>query len=145
MKKIEAFWDSSALVPLCVDQGASTLAKSAMKVKSLAVWWVTPVEMTSAFTRLLRSGEIRPEDFQVALARLTELRRRWIEVQPTEAVRVLAESLVGRHSLRAADALQLAAALVWSNGRPRGHAFVCFDGRLAEAAGREGFSLETAS
>ena len=145
MKRIEAFWDSSALVPLCVDQGASTLAKSAMKVKSLAVWWATPVEMTSAFTRLLRSGEIRPEDFQVALARLTELRRRWIEVQPTEAVRVLAESLVGRHSLRAADALQLAAALVWSNGRPRGQAFVCFDGRLAEAAGREGFSLETAS
>lgn len=145
MKKIEAFWDSSALVPLCVDQGASTLAKSAMKVKSLAVWWATPVEMTSAFTRLFRSGEIRPGDFQVALARLTELRRRWIEVQPTEAVRVLAESLVERHSLRAADALQLAAALVWSNGRQRGHAFVCFDGRLAEAAGREGFSLETAS
>ncbi len=143
MKKIDAFWDSSALVPLCVDQGVSALAKAALKDKSLAVWWGTPVEMTSAFTRLLRSGDIGQEDFHIALARLAELRRRWIEVQPTEAVRVLAEKLLQRHSLRAADSLQLAAALIWSNQHPRERAFVCFDGRLAEAAGKESFSVET--
>lgn len=143
VKKIDAFWDSSALVPLCVDQGASALAKAALKNKSLAVWWGTPVEMTSAFTRLLRGGEISPEDFRTALARLGQLRRRWIEVQPTEAVRDLAEKLLQRHSLRAADALQLAAALIWSRQNPQKRVFVCFDGRLAEGAKGENFTVET--
>jgi predicted nucleic acid-binding protein len=143
VKKIDAFWDSSALVPLCVDQGASTLAKAALKHRSLAVWWGTPVEMMSAFARLLRSGDISQEDFEMALGRLAELRRRWIEVQPTEALRVVAEKLLQQHSLRAADALQLAAALVWAKQHPQKRAFVCFDGRLAEAAQKENLSVET--
>ena len=46
-------------------------------------------------------------------------------------------------ALRAADALQLAAALVWAKQLPRKRLFVCFDGRLAEAAGKEGFTVET--
>ena len=142
MKKIDAFWDSSALVPLCVAQGASAIAKSALKHKSLAVWWGTPVEMTSAFARLLRDGDISQKDFEMALRRLAELRRKWIEVQPTEALRVVAETLLQQHSLRAADALQLAAALVWAKQRPQKRAFVCLDGRLADAAHKESFSVE---
>jgi hypothetical protein len=35
------------------------------------------------------------------LARLTELRRRWIEVQPTAVLRELAEMALQRHPLRA--------------------------------------------
>jgi hypothetical protein len=42
--------------------------------------------------------------------------------------------------LRAADALQLAAALVWCQGDPLQHGFVCLDQRLREAARREGFT-----
>lgn len=143
VKKTDAFWDSSALVPLCVDQGTSALAKTALKHRSMAVWWGTPAEMTSAFTRLVRSGEISPEDFRIALTRLAELRRRWIEVQPTEALRVLAEKLLQQHALRAADALQLAAAFIWSKQHQRKRTFVCFEGRLAEAADEDGFSVHT--
>ena len=143
MKKIDAFWDASALVPLCVAQGTSGLAKTASKTKSIAVWWSSPVEMTSAFARLLRNQEIDQQDFRLAMARLTELRRRWIEVQPTETLRDLAEMLLQRYPLRAADAMQLAAALIWSKLLPRKRIFVCFDGRLAEAASKEGFSVQT--
>jgi hypothetical protein len=39
--------------------------------------------------------------------------------------------------------LQLAAALVWSKQLPSTRLFVCFDGRLAEAASKEGFSVQT--
>ena len=78
----------------------------------------------------------------MAVARLANLRGMWIEVQPTESVRDLAEALVQRHPLRAADAMQLAAALIWSNRQTRNRAFVCFDGRLAEAAVKEGFTVE---
>ena len=62
----------------------------------------------------------------MAAARLAGLRGMWIEVQPTETVRDLAESLVQRHPLRAADATQLAAALIWCKRQPRNRAFVCF-------------------
>ena len=63
-------------------------------------------------------------------------------MQPTESARDLAAALVQRHPLRAADAMQLAAALIGSNRQPRNRAFVCFDGRLAEAAVKEGLSVE---
>jgi predicted nucleic acid-binding protein len=101
------------------------------------------VEVTSAFARLFRNREIDQQDLRLAMTRLTELRRRWIEVQPTGVLRDLAEALLQRHPLRAADALQLAAALVWAKQFPRKRLFVCFDGRLAEAAGKEGFTVET--
>jgi uncharacterized protein len=143
VKKIDAFWDASALVPLCVAQGSSSLVKTASKIKSIAVWWISPVEMTSAFARLFRNQEMDQQDFRLAMARLTELRRRWIEVQPTEALRDLAEILLQRHPLRAADAMQLAAALIWAKQLPRKRIFVCLDSRLVEAASKEGFSVQT--
>jgi hypothetical protein len=37
--------------------------------------------------------------------------------------------------------LQLAAALVWCNERPRRRVMVCFDERLAAAAEQAGFTL----
>jgi hypothetical protein len=37
--------------------------------------------------------------------------------------------------------MQLGAALVAVADRPAGHAFVCTDGRLRDAARREGFSV----
>jgi hypothetical protein len=45
------------------------------------------------------------------------------------------------HDLRAADALQLAAAIEAAEGRPRGLGFVTLDLRLADAARREGFRV----
>jgi len=45
------------------------------------------------------------------------------------------------HPLRAADALQLGAALVACGDDPHGFEFVCVDERLNEAARREGFTV----
>lgn len=42
---------------------------------------------------------------------------------------------------KAADSLQLAAALVWANGHPTSHSFVCLDEKLRDAAHREGFKV----
>ena len=97
--------------------------------------------MTSALTRLVRERTIEEPQKEKASARLRALRDRWIEVLPSERVRELALVLVERHPLRAADALQLAAALVWANERPRSRLFVCLDGRLAAAARKEGFEV----
>jgi predicted nucleic acid-binding protein len=45
------------------------------------------------------------------------------------------------HPLRAADALQLAAAIIAADSEPRSLAFVTLDDRLARAAEREGFPV----
>ncbi len=142
MKKVDAFWDTSAIVPLCVAQAGSGFARAALRSKSIAVWWGTPVETLSAFSRLMRSGELDAQIFRIAMMRLSAFRGMWTEVQPSESLRTLAEELVQRHPLRAADALQLAAAVIWSRRQPRERAFICLDGRLADAASQEGFSVE---
>lgn len=51
-----------------------------------------------------------------------------------------ARRLLRLHALRAADALQLGAAIEWANGRPNGRVFHTLDKPLARAAEREGFS-----
>jgi len=66
----------------------------------------------------------------------------WMEVEPTETVRERALRLLRVHPLRAADALQLSAALVACSEQPRGCVFYSGDLRLKEAAIAEGFIVE---
>lgn len=139
---LPAFWDTSAIVPLCCFQSQSAQARQVVRrYGRQIVWWATPVEAVSSVQRLVRDGELTIKQSQQVLARLDYLRQRWNEIQPTEEVRELAERLLGRHKLRAADALQLAAALVWCNNRTRGRYFIGADGNLLAAAASEGFTI----
>jgi hypothetical protein len=49
--------------------------------------------------------------------------------------------LLAVHFLRAADAFQLAAALVWAEEKPQGLEIVCLDPNIREAALKEGFEV----
>src|SRR5215510_8633426 len=119
-----AFWDTSAIVPLCCYQRQTTKARQAARIYARQmVWWGTPIEALSAINRLVREGYLKVSESKEAITRLDYLRRHWNEVQPIEEVRELAERLLGRYRLRAADALQLAAALVWCENRPRQRVF----------------------
>ncbi len=107
----------------------------------MAVWWATPVEMRSAFERLLRMGQLTAPEHAAAGARLERLRRGWRELQPSEALRSQAETLLMSYPLRAADALQLAAAWIWSSGNPQAYVFTSGDVQLLEAARQVGFQI----
>jgi predicted nucleic acid-binding protein len=137
----EAFWDSSALTPLCAEQSTSDHARALLPQFPPAVWWSASVEIRSAVERLYRSGDLDHDSKLLALARLYELSRNWDEVQPSDAVRDRAKALLDIYPLRAADGLQLAAALVWCRNRPAGRTFLCADRRLSEAATRAGFTV----
>ena len=138
---LAAFWDTSALVPLCCYQSQSSQATRSGRLYSRrTVWWATYIEAVSSFNRLFRHQDLTREGLDQALARIERLRQSWNEVQPTDEVRSIASRLLGVHKLRAADALQLAAALVWCRQRPRGRHFIAADGDLSSAAEREGFS-----
>jgi hypothetical protein len=95
----------------------------------------------SALARRYREGVLQIHADQKAKTVLSALAREWSEVQPSELVRQRAERLLMVHSLSAADALQLAAALLWTEGATEGTEFVCLDQNLREAALREGFTV----
>lgn len=136
------FWDTSAIIPLILDEPASDLAKALLHEDGdVVVWWAARVETISALIRRAREDELDAtgeEQSRLVLGRLVDS---WSEVQPTARLRAAAERALAVHTLRAADALQLAAALRWCAGEPGGNSFVCLDERLREAAGKEGFRL----
>lgn len=137
-----AFWDTSALVPLCCFQPQSAQARQIARTYSRqVVWWGTVIEAVSSLNRLAREGTLNAKESGQAFARLNYLRGRWNEVQPTEEVRDRAERLLRIHKLRAADSLQLAAALVWCGDRAPGRVLIGADGNLSEAARAEGFTV----
>lgn len=136
------FWDSSAVVPLVVRQGQSAEAERWLAEDAEAVTWaLTPVEVVSALRRLVREGDLSERAAVSAEAVSAEVLRHTHVVRDMERVKTLAYRLLRVHALRAADALQLAAALAWAGGTPRGLALHTFDRRLALAAEREGFRV----
>jgi len=80
-------------------------------------------------------------DFDQLQKRFDTLTASWIETQPANKLHQRAIRLLRVHPLRAADALQLAAALVASAENPQTLPFVCSDVRLREAAAKEGFQV----
>lgn len=141
VKKTTAFWDASALAPLCIHEAASHQAQIYLRKFALVVWWGSLVEVHSAICRLHRENAISDLDKQGAVARLRLLSRGWREVLPDDQLRDLAMESLDKFSLRAMDGLQLAASLIWCRQRPSRRSFICGDRRLANAAEAAGFSV----
>lgn len=136
------FWDTSAIVPLCVVEPASAAVKSILSNdSSLVVWWATRTECVSAFMRQRREGGLNMQSERQARHVLGALAGAWSEVQPSDMLRATAERLLAAHPLRAADSLQLAAALQWCQMRTSDRELVSFDIRRREAGRREGFTV----
>jgi len=141
MSKQAAFWDSSALVPLCVHESASRQAHAHLRKFLPVVWWGSLVEVHSAIARLHRLGRMNDAEQKKAISHLDLLNRGWREILPGDPVRELAVRLLDAHELRAVDSLQLAAALTWCQQRPARRDFLCADERLSKAALAAGFSV----
>jgi len=140
--RVPAFWDASALVPLCVRQSLTPQAISLYKTYDAVVWWATPVEIASALARLMRISQLNPHDWAKASKLANGLAGRWSVIQPSDAVRATSMQLVDRYDLRAADSFQLAAALEWSEYAPHGFIFLTTDQKLRDAALLSGFDAK---
>lgn len=136
------FWDSSAIIPLCVDEPRTKVIKDIVKKDdSMVAWWGGPVECFSAFARLRRDNFLSASEEDRVRQLIHMLSTSWTQIEPSQDIRHMAGRLLRLHPLRAADSLQLAAALIWAEKNPKGHHFVCLDNRLREAARNEGFTL----
>ena len=113
------FWDASAIVPLLVAEPATKAVQAlASKDPVMLVWWGSAVECASAIARLGRESALDEPDVNEALERLKALADGWHEVDPSDSIRETAIRFLRVHPLRAADALQLAAAFVAAERRP---------------------------
>lgn len=136
------FWDSSAIVPLLTTEKETPSCRGLLGQDSeIVVWALTWTEVLSALHRKIREGRLSQNDMATARDRLNGLEERWAEILHIEAVRRKTDRLLAVHPLRAADVLQLAAALIAFEDRPENNGFVTLDHDLADAARREGFRV----
>jgi len=133
------YWDTSAVLPLLLEQEATAAVEALLDDDAgMVAWWGTSVEVAAAAARLRREERLTLREEERVLEAAAALRAAWVEVLPSEEVRTRAKRLLRVHALKAADALRLAAALVWA-GAPSGAELVTLDERLALAARLEGF------
>jgi predicted nucleic acid-binding protein len=136
------FWDSSAVAPLVVEEPRSRACRELRRGDpEIVVWSLTRTEVISTLRRLERRRQLTLRETNVALARFDKVLATFAQVVLFEAVRDRADRVLAAHDLTAADALQLAAALVFVAERPKRRGFVTADERLADAARGEGFDV----
>ena len=136
------FWDSSAVISLCVSEPTSAAMGALLRDDpAMVAWWSTRIECVSGLLRRSREGSLSAAGVAQARAVLRALTASWVEVATSESVRTIAARVLAAHALRVADSLQLAAALIWCDEDPQGTDLVSYDARLREAAIREGFGV----
>lgn len=136
------FWDTSALVPLLVaEQASEMIVRAYQEDRTVVVAWTTGIECVSAFSRKRRENHISEGLLASILQRLADVRANWAVAEPTLHLVTLAERIITRHGLRAADAIQLASAVASSSFEGAQPEMVCLDRRLTQAAMAEGFRI----
>jgi predicted nucleic acid-binding protein len=134
------FWDASALIPLIVSEDQTDYCLKALNADSeIMVWTLSEVEVCSALCRKHREGFLSEAFLADAMARMNQVLGAAFVVAATTSVKQRALRLLHVHALRAADALQLSAALVAVQEEVHKMPVMCFDDRLCTAARREGF------
>ena len=141
-----AFWDTSAIVPLCCAQAFSAKARALRrKFPHITIWWGTTVEVHSALNRLAQEGKLNSKSHKAALNVWQGLEAGARVVNPVDKVREIARDLPSAYGLRAMDSFQLAAALVWCQEKPHNRPFITADIDLSNAATQAWFSVTLVS
>ena len=136
------YWDASALVPLIVAEPDSESVRTWLSEDDHIVTWVwTRTEIIGAIEWRTREGSLSRLQRRDVLERFNAFADSWDEVTEVLAVRSRANALLARHSLRAADAGQLGAALLVQEQLASPLTFVCLDQRLSSAAELESLQV----
>lgn len=130
------------MIPLIFEEPTSTtLNELLIEDGDVVVWWGTWIECSVTVSRLRRENKLAEAGEEEVRLSLAELSADWQEIELAEDLRLLAILVSKAHPLKAADCLQLAAALRWCEGNTESTSFVCLDNRLRQAAEGEGFDV----
>jgi predicted nucleic acid-binding protein len=144
------FLDSSALVKRYVAETGSAWIQAITTPKArnkLIIARLTWVEVLSAFARRQREGSFAPADATKAIRSFRyDLDHQYRVVELSRTVVEAAGHLVGKHPLRASDAVQLASALqvlpAFASVKTVSSVFLSGDDRLIAAAQAESLNAE---
>lgn len=142
------FFDTSALIKRYLHEKGSARVRRLLQTGGAIFYqtFLTPVEMTSAFYRQNRDGQISIEELSLLLRSYAfHSHGEYLLVPYSESLPDLAVTLVSRHPLRAQDAIQLASALNLRNALPPGSPpfiFLSADDRLVSTAREEHLQVE---
>jgi len=138
------FWDTSALLPLFVDEPTTDECRALLSSDPvIIVWEATHIELLSAIARCRRHSSGLDDLLATVRHDVMERWPTWARVSDWPKVSTRAQRLVNLHPLKSADALQLAAALTVTEDQPHRLPFVTRDRTLAHAAQLEGFPVIT--
>lgn len=129
------FWDASALVPLMINEEATSIVRKCLSEDERIITWAwSRFEVVSAIERRVREGSVSRSERRNVLERFQAFANSWDEITDLVSVRTKAIALLARHPIRATDAGQLGAALLVDEVTPGVLSFVCLDQRLSIAA-----------
>jgi predicted nucleic acid-binding protein len=131
------YFDASALVKRYVAERGSRSVARLLAAGDAATSRLSEVELVSALTRRAREGDLAAADGDRAIAALADDLAALHIVELLPDVTALARSLLRRHALRAADAVQLASCLYLGERLAERIPFVAYDRRLRTAARAE--------
>jgi predicted nucleic acid-binding protein len=139
------FADSSAVVKLYANEDGAEQVRALPT--PLYVSALARVEVPAALWRKQRTGEMSIDDVTTLIERFTsdfydttEARHRLSSLAVSARIINRAADLLGKHVLRAYDAVQLATALTLRTSDPE-TGFACFDAQLITAGTAEGFHM----
>lgn len=131
------FADTSALIKLYIEEtGSAAMAERARSVR-LALSALAYAEVHATFARRLREALLTEDEYRELVARFEHDWQGVIVVALRPALLGRIPRLVKEHPLRGADAVHLASALTLQEAGLE-TAFAVADGRLVEAAAKEG-------
>lgn len=134
------YLDTSALVKLyAVETGRDTVLKARDAAELVVSSTITYVEARSAFAQKRRLGTMSDPEWAEAKRALEDDWERLYRVEVTEPLIRRAAGMAEELSLRAYDALHLAAAETVGVLLQEPVRFACFDQALSRAAGSQGF------
>jgi predicted nucleic acid-binding protein len=133
------FIDTSALVKLYIEEPGSELMREAAREAAIAVSTLTFAELHATFARRKREDLLLASEFVQLHRRLADDWEELLQVPIGTEVLTLIPGLCERYSLRGADAIQLASALLLHQGGLE-ITLACSDRLLFTAAVAEGLS-----
>lgn len=138
------FFDTSALAKRYTKEKGSQWIVSLFSAEAVAIISeLTLVEMFSVLEARQRNSEITPANVRILEnSFLLHAQKEYLIIPLNSRIVNDAQTLVTKHPLRAADALQLASASRAAHVLHTAITFICADDRLNTAALAEGFQVE---
>ena len=141
MKFPHAYFDTSVLVKIYVQEKGSSRSRQLVRTRQVITSSITGLELLSAFRRNLTAKHIDEKAFSAIAKRLVQDRERMRQVEVTGTILDKAEEYVSGFDIRALDAIHIASAMVSRERFPKDLPFVTADTRQQEVAAQLGLQV----